>query len=284
MTDITEKLLQDPRAQIIADEIIEYLKEENKKRRQYFDEIDDSVKAEFINGEIVYHSPVNNSHNMVGTRLLTLLMHHVTLYKLGYVGFDKVSTQFTRNVYEPDICFFNLEKSKHFKKKQVVFPVPDFVVEILSDSTEANDRTLKYLDYEMHGVKEYWIIHPMQHFVEQYILNNKKYQLHKKYTEGTIENTVVPGFFVDTEILFDEDAFMLVVEHDKMHIVELKKELEAAYYNLAEKDNVIAEKDNVIAEKDNVIAEKDNVIAEKDSEIAEKDELIAKLQALLLRE
>jgi len=263
MIDIAKQVLQDPRAQIIADEIVEYLKEENKKRRQYFDEIDDSVKAEFINGEIVYHSPVNNSHNMVGTRLLTLLMHHVTLYKLGYVGFDKVSTQFTRNVYEPDISFFNLEKSKHFKKKQVVFPVPDFVVEILSDSTEHNDRTLKYMDYETHGVKEYWIIHPIEHFVEQYILNNKKYQLHKKYTEGIIENTVVPGFTVDTEILFDEDAFMHVVEHDKMHIVELKKELETAYYNLAEKDNVIAEKDNLIAEKDRLIAQLQEMLHRK---------------------
>ena len=68
----------------------------------------------------------------------------------------------TRNDYEPDICYFNKEKSQHFTDDQLLFPAPDLVVEVLSKSTEQTDRTIKFKDYENHNVLEYWIIHPIE--------------------------------------------------------------------------------------------------------------------------
>jgi Uma2 family endonuclease len=39
---------------------------------------------------------------------------------------------------------------------------PDIVVEIVSPKTAARDMREKLALYEKHGVKEYWIIHPIE--------------------------------------------------------------------------------------------------------------------------
>ena len=76
----------------------------------------------------------------------------------------------SRNDYEPDVCFWSINKSNRFQQRQAQFPAPDFVVEVLSVSTEANDRGIRYQDYESHGVREYWIVDPEKQTVEQYLL------------------------------------------------------------------------------------------------------------------
>ena len=53
---------------------------------------------------------------------------------------------------------------------QVGKPAPDFIAEILSDSTASVDRGVKFQDYAAHGVGEYWIVDPVQQTIEQYRL------------------------------------------------------------------------------------------------------------------
>jgi Uma2 family endonuclease len=54
----------------------------------------------------------------------------------------------------------------------MLFPAPDFVVEILSKGTARKDKGIKKEDYALHGVKEYWIIDPIKQTIEQYLLIN----------------------------------------------------------------------------------------------------------------
>jgi len=53
--------------------------------------------------------------------------------------------------------------------------VPDLLVEILSPSSKSRDRKKKFARYERAGVREYWIVDPKAHRVEQHILRNGKY-------------------------------------------------------------------------------------------------------------
>lgn len=80
------------------------------------------------------------------------------------------------------------------------------MVEVLSDSTESNDRGIKMTDYEAHGVAEYWLIDPAEQTVEQYFLQNGRYKLHLKTAQGTIESRVVVGFVIEVRAIFDEQA------------------------------------------------------------------------------
>ncbi len=179
-------------------ELQKRLEQEKSRRREYYALVHEEVKAEFINGEIIYQSPVKRKHWKVSIRLSSLLHSFVEKHDLGEIGVEKVMISLSRNDYEPDIVFFSKEKAAGFKADQMHFPAPDFVVEIISESTEARDRGVKFDDYAAHGVREYWIIDPEARSVEQYLLENGAFVLHQKLAgAGLLEAAVVAGFRVD---------------------------------------------------------------------------------------
>lgn len=117
----------------------------------------------------------------------------------------------TRNDYEPDVCFFGNNKAKSFTPKQVQFPAPDLVVEVLSDSTKKNDRETKFQDYAAHGVTEYWIVDADKKIVEQYFLQNEQYELLLKAKDGEIESVVLADFKIPIRAIFDETENLKVL-------------------------------------------------------------------------
>ncbi len=205
MTDaILTPLLNSPKLPVYFSQIQAFLVEENKKREDFYNLITENDKAEFIQGIVILHSPVKRVHNTVAILLNQLLNTHVMLYQLGEVGYDKLMIHLTRNSYEPDICFWHYEKSQYFTDEQMLFPAPDFIVEVLSKSTEKTDRGIKMQDYAAHGVSEYWLIHPIKRVIEKYILSNEKYWLEKKYTiEDTIKSAVLQDFHIEVIAVFD---------------------------------------------------------------------------------
>ena len=171
--NLIEQILELPDALLLIQRISEKLADEQKRREQFYNDIDESMKVEFINGEPIVHSPVRKEYNEATGFLYKLLDTHVRKNKLGFVGIEKIMTVFTRNDYEPDLVFFGNQKASQFKKGQTLFPVPDFIVEVLSKATAKNDRGIKFDDYETHQVGEYWIIDAANEVVEQYILTSK---------------------------------------------------------------------------------------------------------------
>ncbi|MFK7982810.1 MAG: Uma2 family endonuclease [Saprospiraceae bacterium] len=203
---IIQEILAHPNAPSLVKKVNAILADEQNRRLEFYEDITDSKKIEFINGEIIEHSPVIKAHNDVYLLLVNLIGVFVSKNKLGYVGGQKIMIGLERNDYEPDICFFNQKKAKYFKKGQNLFPTPDFVVEILSRSTEDNDRGIKFTDYEAHGVAEYLLIDPKKEIVEFYRLNiHKKYELVLKSTEGTLFSQTIKGFAINIKAIFDED-------------------------------------------------------------------------------
>jgi len=168
---LLEKLLRAPDLPYLAEKVNRYLAEEARRRQAFREWITTGMKAEFINGEVVLHSPVQRGHLLAGGNLYTLLSTYVILKDLGQTSFDKGMVELTRNDYEPDLCFWGKEKSAGFTDETMLHPAPDFVVEILSKKTAKTDRTTKFQDYADHGVPEYWTIDPRIKTVEQYWLS-----------------------------------------------------------------------------------------------------------------
>jgi Uma2 family endonuclease len=52
---------------------------------------------------------------------------------------------------------------------------PDWVIEVLSPSSASHDQILKRALYERHGVREYWLIHPVDQIVTVYRLVDAAY-------------------------------------------------------------------------------------------------------------
>jgi Uma2 family endonuclease len=206
--DPVSAILESPAAPSMVAHLQTAMEAERQRRQQFYADIDDDMKAEFINGEVVIHSPVKKAHTDATGLLYKIIDTFVRLAKLGYVGYEKVLTALTRNDYEPDVVFFDEKKAAAFTKGQWKYPVPDFVVEVLSESTEGRDRGIKFEDYEAHGVQEYWIIDPTEEVVEQYFLQDGKFKLHLKAGQGPIESRAVKGFRIEIRAIFDEEANM----------------------------------------------------------------------------
>ena len=210
VTVIMQQLFRSPLLPV--QELQSRLQEEQIRRERFYKEMSEEQKVEFINGEVIVQSPAKKRHTTVGRNLLTLLNTYVSKHCGGYVGYEKVLVTLTRNDYEPDIVYFGPDKAQSLTPDQMKFPAPDFIVEVLSPSTEDNDRGIKFLDYAAHGVAEYWIIDPQAEMIEQYVLEDKSYQLQVKADSGVIRSIVIEHFILPLRAVFDEAEMLAALQ------------------------------------------------------------------------
>jgi len=208
MTDLLAAVMNDPNAPGIIEAAVAAMTDEQRRRVEFREWVTEEVKAEFINGEVLLHSPVKRRHRKASDHLFQLLNVFVGINKLGEVGHEKAMVSLSRNDYEPDICFWASEKADLFDDDTMLHPVPDFVVEILSKRTAKIDRTIKFQDYAQHGVREYWIIDTQKQIVEQYgllIETDRAYVPYGKFSPGEeLVSIAIPGFTIPVAAIFDE--------------------------------------------------------------------------------
>lgn len=169
---VTDELLDSPTLPETVARLNSTLAEERKCRAKFYEEITPEMKAEFINGQVIMHSPATHAHTQIRQWIQALLCAYVDSNELGAVSSEKSLCVFPRNDYEPDIVFFGPEKAAKLRAKTLKFPVPDFVCEVLSESTAKHDRGVKFQDYEAHSVREYWLVHPERRELEQYMCSS----------------------------------------------------------------------------------------------------------------
>ena len=213
--DLLDDILDLPNPQDIIYQVQKTLDKEKKERLAFREWLTDDVKAEFINGEIVMHSPVKRGHLDACGNLFRMLSTYVIAHKLGKVSTEKALIALKRNDYEPDIAFWNNEQAKAFNNDTMIHPPPKLVVEVLSKSTQGRDRGVKYKDYAAHGIEEYWIINTKKQIIEQYILahkNDKEYSLLSKLKKNeTLESQAVKRFKIPVETVFSEEKSVAIL-------------------------------------------------------------------------
>jgi len=62
MDDLLEQLKQKPGLKLLVNELTRFIEEEENLRNEFYNRISENDKAEFINGEIIFHSPVKWEH------------------------------------------------------------------------------------------------------------------------------------------------------------------------------------------------------------------------------
>ena len=200
-----DELRHSPRLPEILTTLQSELDRETQSRQTFYEEMMPEQKVEFIDGEVVLHSPARNQHLDVTKYIAMLLNPFVEMHDLGTIKIEKCLVVFPRNDYEPDIVFFRKDKAKALQPDTMKFPIPDLVVEVLSESTEKNDRGIKFEDFQSNGVAEYWIVDAERSTVEQYLLQGGTYELVLKSSNGTLQSQVITGFSADIEAFFDKE-------------------------------------------------------------------------------
>lgn len=206
MTKLLEPLIASPRLPSYVQQLQEVLSREATLRHKFYEEITEQQKAEFINGQVILHSPVRREHSVVSDLLFKLLSTFVDARELGWVGHEKLLVALTRNDYEPDVAFWTSERAAEFTADQMKFPAPDFVGEVLSASTEKHDRGVKFEDYAAHGVREYWLVDPRAEQVEKFLLKGHRFVSSGICKKGVLTSEVIAGFEAPVTAVFRREA------------------------------------------------------------------------------
>ena len=211
MTAIVEELLQRTNLPDLLREANEAYADEQRRRADFIEWLDEKTKAEFINGEVVVHSPERLEHGEGEDNLKMLIKMYVRHHDLGLVAGNKLFRA-NRNDYIPDLCYWAKREAKKFGPKKTLFPAPSLIVEILSDSTASNDRGVKFGDYAVEGVREYWIVDAERQNIEQYKLVRGRYKLVATHSGAdVIESVALPGLRFAAEAAFDPAANLAAV-------------------------------------------------------------------------
>ncbi len=116
-------------------------------------------------------------HQKVSRRIQFQLYVQIEMTNRGEVYNAPVDLQLSEyDIVQPDIVVV-LNRPLNIISPTKIKGVPDLVVEILSPSSEHNDRVLKHGLYCQSGVPEYWIVDPVEMVLQQFVLQDRKYQL-----------------------------------------------------------------------------------------------------------
>jgi Uma2 family endonuclease len=203
-SDLYNALMASPAMPEIIEQAQRAYAREQELRQKFYDGITPEKKWEFIQGEVIRESPALDRHLQATQRLFRLFDLRVAKRRCGKVRAERAMTVFPRNDYEPDIVYFGPSKAPLIGPDTLKYPIPDLIVEVLSPSTEARDRGVKFEDYASHGVGEYWIIDTVAETVELYRLAGQSYPAVDRQADGVLRSDVVPGFEVPVRAVFDD--------------------------------------------------------------------------------
>ena len=82
---------------------------------------------------------------------------------------------------------------------------PDWIIEVLSAATARHDHLTKRAIYERAGVREYWLVHPVDHVITVYTLQDGHYG-RPEITDmaGERAPTIFPGIVIRWQPMLDK--------------------------------------------------------------------------------
>jgi len=161
---------------------------------------DEDTLAEWVNGEAIMTSPASNIHQDLSGFLESLLRIFVESRQIGIVRNAPFQMKLEHG-REPDLLFVAAAHLPRLQETYLDGPA-DLVVEIVSPESAGCDRGEKFIEYEAGGVLEYWLLDPQRQWAEFYLLQNGRYHLAFAGAVGEYRSTVLPGFWLRTEWLW----------------------------------------------------------------------------------
>lgn len=173
----------------------------------------DDERAELIDGEIILMAPApSRGHQGISVELTRQFANYLEgkKCKAYHAPFDVRlfekdgdTPEDVDTVVEPDITIV-CDPSK--LDDRGCKGAPDMVVEILSPSTQRHDQLVKLGLYQRAGVREYWIVDPMNKTVRVMLLDaGGVLQLHEVYDRaGVAKVNVLDGCFIELSKVFAE--------------------------------------------------------------------------------
>jgi len=138
---------------------------------------------------------------------------YVEFFELGQVrGFRTAVVLAEGQVYEPDMLFVAREREEIIAERGIQ-GAPDLVIVVLSASTAAQDRGVKFRTYQQAGVRELWLIDPYGPAgTEFFQLEVGQFRPVMPNAEGVIHSVSLPNFKLNTAWLWPAKKFVPIRE------------------------------------------------------------------------
>lgn len=137
----------------------------------------DGRRYELHDGELSVTPAPGTRHQRISSALNSILKPHVVARGLGEVLYAPVDVILAdTTIVQPDLVYLDTTRARLFSERGIEGP-PTLVVEILSPSTIAIDRSIKLQLYRRFEVPYYWILDPEARTVEAYGLAEGRYTL-----------------------------------------------------------------------------------------------------------
>jgi Uma2 family endonuclease len=168
-----------------------------------YEKLPEGAPYQLITGELIMIPAPTPYHQLISWKFEMQLSHFVVQNGLGIVLDAPIDVYLAETeTYQPDIIFISKDRLQLMGEKKIE-GAPDLVVEILSPSTAYYDLKHKKQQYQSSGVKEYWIIDPIEKSIEVYFNSDGEFQLvcsskHK----GEVYSRLLHGFRVQLPSVF----------------------------------------------------------------------------------
>ncbi len=179
-------------------------KEEYMSYEDFLDFCDEDTLAEWVNGKIERYSPASYGHQDLARWLISLLSIYLEIKKLGVICPAPFQMKTGRDLpgREPDIIFLKNENLGMLKETYLDGPA-DLAIEIVSEESLLRDRGEKFAEYEIGGVKEYWILDPGLKRADFFILKEGRYERCVEDELGVYRSEVIQGFWIKVAWLWN---------------------------------------------------------------------------------
>jgi len=180
---------------------------EAHKRKMYtyadYEKLPQRPAYQLIDGDLVMTPAPTLYHQAIVFRLLMTMGNFVENQKLGTVFCSPIDVCLSdTETYQPDIVYVHRDRM-HILGEKNIGGSPDVIVEILSPGTGYYDLTHKKNIYQSAGVKEYWIVDPLERTIE--ILQNRGGEfcmVERGQERGRVGSILLDGLFIDLEDIF----------------------------------------------------------------------------------
>ena len=160
-----------------------------------------NLPCELINGEVFMSPAPNLSYQVVLANLYSKFQQHA-IRTGGFVMFAPFDVYLDdKNVFQPDLLYLKKE-NRSLLSERGLNGAPDLAVEIISPSNSFKDRNQKKRLYEKFGVKEYWIIDPVNRTLEIYDFGTSENPALYLAEKGEVTSGLLIGLSFRFEELF----------------------------------------------------------------------------------
>lgn len=165
----------------------------------------DGVASEWVYGKVIQLSN-NRRHNQ-------LLRFLITFFDV-FFGFKNNAEVLPAGApmyisglqpaRQPDLIIVLNENAHRIEANRLNGPA-DIAVEIISPESGLRDRGVKFCEYALAGVREYWLIDPGHNEAIVYVLDDRsRYHRREREADGKLTSSLLPSLALDAALLWQK--------------------------------------------------------------------------------